>query len=426
MSDQTNNPTMIDVRGLSKWFRRYSGDRPTDLKSAVLSGFRRLKPEDQFWALQDVSFAIPKGRMVGLIGANGAGKSTMLRLLGGVGQPDKGSITVQGRIGALLDLGAGFHPDLTGRENIFISGVISGLTRQEVAQRFDSIVAFSELEQFIDSPLRTYSTGMAMRLGFSVAAHIEPEVLLVDEVLAVGDLAFQRKCLDRIAKFREDGCTIVLVSHDMASIEGLCDEVIWLKKGQIEAHGPTEVVIGQYVAAMRAETLRRTPVQAKTETAVKNQHLRIQENRFGSLEAEITDVRLRTAYDTPAIELNSGDALRVEIDYVAPQRLEAPIFGVSISRADGFVCYDVSTESAGVVVEEIDGRGRITFEVSRLDLIGGEYFVDVGIYEHAWAYAYDYHWHVYSFLVRPTRVGKGIINPPSTWQVEAPVGEAHE
>jgi lipopolysaccharide transport system ATP-binding protein len=212
-----------------------------------------------FWALRDVSFSVSPGRMTGVIGPNGAGKSTLLQLIGGVGRPDEGSVQAYGRIGALLDLGAGFHPELTGRENVFINGVISGLTRHEVAQQFDSIVAFAELDEFIDSPLRTYSSGMQMRLGFAVAVHIVPDILLIDEVLAVGDLAFQNKCLERIAHFKAQGCAILFVSHSTNSIQQFCEEALWLHQGKLVAYGPAEVVAGQYVAEMSAETRRPTP-----------------------------------------------------------------------------------------------------------------------------------------------------------------------
>ena len=177
----------VVVQGLGKQFRRYHRDRPVTLKEAVVRGLRQMKPVEQFWALRELSCSVAAGRTLGVIGNNGAGKSTLLRLIGGVGRPDEGSVQVHGRIGALLDLGVGFHPDLTGRENVFVSGVIAGLTRHEVTQRFDSIVAFAELQQSIDSPLRTYSSGMQMRLAFAVAIHTEPEILLIDEVLAVGE-----------------------------------------------------------------------------------------------------------------------------------------------------------------------------------------------------------------------------------------------
>jgi lipopolysaccharide transport system ATP-binding protein len=407
----------VAVQNLGKRFRRYHADRPTTLKEALLHGLRRMAPAERFWALRDVSFSVAPGRMVGVVGPNGAGKSTLLRLIGGVGRPDEGQVTVHGRIGALLDLGAGFHPDLTGRENVFINGVIAGLTRHEVARRFDSIVAFAELEPFIDNPLRTYSTGMQMRLGFAVAAHTDPDILLIDEILAVGDLAFQRKCLDQIAQFKAEGCTILLVSHDANSIQQLCDEALWLRQGKLVAYGPADVVAGQYVAEMAVETRRRTPVTQPVLRTPTGAELRGNENRFGSMEMEIVAVRLLDRAGLLVTELNSGDPLRVEIEYLAPEPIRAPIFGVTISREDGLVCYDTSTDPKGLHLPTIHGPGQISFQIERLDLIGEQYYVDVGVYEREWAYAYDYHWHVYPLTIRSTGGEKGIVRPPHRWEV---------
>jgi len=237
----------IVVQNLSKQFRRYPADRPRTLQEACMRGLRRTKPVECFWALDDVSFTIAPGRMVGVLGPNGAGKSTLLRLIGGVGRPDKGMVKAHGQIGALLDLGAGFHPELTGRENVFVSGVITGLTRREVRERLDSIVAFAELEAWIESPLRTYSSGMQMRLAFSIAVHVEPEILLIDEVLSVGDLSFQHKSFARIAEFKARGCTIVVISHETACIRELCDEALLLQGGRLVAHGSAAEVVDQYM-----------------------------------------------------------------------------------------------------------------------------------------------------------------------------------
>jgi lipopolysaccharide transport system ATP-binding protein len=239
---------IITVEGLSKRFRHWEPNQAMTMQELVLKGFR-WRRRDFFWALADVSFQVNPGRMVGIMGFNGAGKSTLLRLVAGVGRPTKGRIDVQGRLGAIIDLGVGFNPELTGRENIFISGVCSGLTRREVTQRFDSIVAFSELADFLDYPLRTYSSGMRMRLAFAVASHIDPEVLLIDEVLAVGDLAFQKKCMNRLKGFKRDGCTGLIVSHAPQSVLALCDDAIWLDRGRVVAYGPAHNVVGQYVEA---------------------------------------------------------------------------------------------------------------------------------------------------------------------------------
>jgi lipopolysaccharide transport system ATP-binding protein len=242
----------IIVENAGKRYNRYDLSRPWTIQEAVLGGFRKLKPRP-FWALRNISFEIQRGHALGIIGRNGAGKSTMLRLLAGISRPDEGRIVRNGRLSGLLDLGAGFHGDLTGRENAFICGVVGGLTRKEVAARFDAIVEFAELSDVIDSPLRTYSSGMQLRLAFAVAAHIRPEILLVDEVLAVGDAAFQRKCLDRIAAFKSAGCTIVLVSHSATLVREICDEALLLREGAISAYGGSLSVTEKYLSEQQPE-----------------------------------------------------------------------------------------------------------------------------------------------------------------------------
>ncbi|MFK7802339.1 MAG: ABC transporter ATP-binding protein [Anaerolineae bacterium] len=245
------DPIIVDQ--ISKQFRRFSQDRPHTFQEAIAKGFGQIRAVDKFWALKDVSFSIPSGKMLGVIGHNGAGKSTLLRLIGKLGRPDKGNITTNGRIGTLLSLGAGFHPELTGRENVFINGVISGLLRSEVIKKFDSIVDFAELDQFIDNPLHTYSNGMKMRLGFAVATHIQPEILLIDEVLAVGDIAFQEKCIKRILTFKEQGCTILIVSHSNNFVAEHCDDALWLNKGKIKGYGPAADIVQQYAQFMQTK-----------------------------------------------------------------------------------------------------------------------------------------------------------------------------
>jgi lipopolysaccharide transport system ATP-binding protein len=407
----------IVVENVSKRFRRRRAGEPTTLKETLLRRPHRRVTEESFWALRDISFRVAAGQMIGIIGPNGAGKSTLLRLIGGVGRPDTGQVTVRGRLGALLELGVGFHPDLTGRENVFVNGVIGGLTRQEIARRFDSIVAFAELEDAIDTPLRTYSSGMRMRLAFSVSAHLDPEILLMDEILSVGDLAFQKKCLDRIGQFRAEGRTIVFVSHEPNAVRRLCDQVLWLRRGELVASGPPEVIVGQYVAEMSAETRRRTPAEQAPVLLPGGAMLQINKNRFGSMEMEIVAVRLLGRAGLPVAEIDSGDPLDVEIEYMAPRLIEGPIFGVTITRKDGTICYDTSTQAAGVHMAAIEGAGRIYLQMERLDLIGGRYYVEVGVYQREWAYTYDYHWHVYPLLVRPTPGEKGIVRPPTRWEV---------
>ena len=406
----------IQVSRLGKQYRRYPANRPFTLQEAFLHGWRGLKPVEYFWALREISFEIEQGKMVGLVGPNGAGKSTLLRLIGGVGKPDEGSIHIIGKIGALIDLGAGFHPDLTGRENIFINGVISGLTRQEVERRFDAIVDFAELEQFINSPLRTYSTGMQMRLGFSIAAHVEPEILLIDEALAVGDIAFQQKCLERITHFKESGCTILLVSHDANLIGRECDEALWLRSGRLVSYGPASIVADQYLGERKSETERRTPREWPVMKTRMGTELMINENRIGSMEMEITDLRLIDRAGNLSSEINSGDPLRIEIDYKCPQPISQPIFGVVITREDNLNLFDANTE--GFSPSVLQGRGKVTLEIDRLDLTEGLYYLDIGIYKPDWSYAFDYHWHAYTVNVHAGQGTEGLLLPPHRWLME--------
>ena len=413
----------VRVSKLGKQYRRYQANRPFTLQEAVVRGLRGLKPVERFWALREISFEVDPGKMVGLIGPNGAGKSTLLRLIGGVGRPDEGILQVSGKIGALLDLGAGFHPDLTGRENVAINGVISGLTRQEVAQRFDAIVDFAELEQFIDSPLRTYSSGMQMRLAFSIAVNIEPEVLLIDEALSVGDLAFQEKCIERIAEFKANGCTILLVSHDVDLIGRECDEALWLRGGKLVSQGPAGIVADQYLGERKSETERRTPREWPVMKTLQGTELRINENRIGSMEMEIAYLRLADRDRNLLTEVNSGDPLRIEIGFDSPQPISEPVFGLVISREDNLNLFEANT--FGLYPQVMQGRGEVILEFDRLDLAAGVYFIDIGAYKQDWSYAYDYHWHAYSITVRSDSETNGMLLPPYRWTLTAtPLAQA--
>ena len=406
----------ILVEGLCNRFSRSFEDRPWTFQELISRGWRKPSKRKTFWALSQVSFQLAPGRMTGVIGRNGAGKSTLLRLIGGVIRPDQGQIVTQGRIGALIDLGAGFHPDLTGRENIFINGVISGLRRQEVTKNFDSIVSFAELENFIDDPLRIYSLGMQMRLAFAVAIHTTPEILLIDEVLAVGDIAFQNKCLERISQLKAQGCSILLVSHDTGLVSKLCDEVIWLEGGKVAAQGETQAVVRKYLAEMEAETRRRTPESPLIQASNSGVDLKLNENRFGSLEMQIEAVSFVNQHGETTHVMNNGEGLTIFIDYLTSKPIAAPIFGVTITRQDGLVCWDGNTQSQPVPVKKIQGRGRVILNLERLDLAQGRYYIDVGIYQQDWEYAYDYHWHVYKIEIVGGESQKGFLVPPHIWE----------
>ncbi|BBO79848.1 ABC transporter [Desulfosarcina ovata subsp. sediminis] len=353
--------------------------------------------------------------MLGIIGPNGSGKSTLLRLIGGVGKPDEGFVSANGRIGALFDLGAGFHPELTGRDNIYIAGVIAGLTRRQITERFDEIVSFAEMEDFLDNPLRTYSSGMKLRLAFAVAVNIDPDILLIDEVLSVGDLSFQNKCLKRIRQYKKNGCTVLLVSHDTEQVLQLCDEVIWIKKGRVKSKGMPPQVIQDYRSEVSKETRKRTPTTSFEDTANNDTGLKLNENRFGSLEVRITGVRLIGKSGMQENELNIGDPLRIEIDFQSDLPVKDPIFGATITNRDGTICCEMMTAQNPDDSAKSIRKGTIVLDITRLDLIGGEYYINTGIYKKDWEYAYDFHCNVYPLRIMSDSYGKGYIVPPHTW-----------
>jgi len=399
---------IIQCEQVSKSFIRRTA--PESFRN-LLAGLWQGRHKEMLQALQDISFEVHAGEMLGVIGANGAGKSTLLRLLGGVGHPTTGRIAVNGRIGALLELGGGFQADLSGRENAILAGVVAGLLRREVIARLPEIVSFAELEDFIDAPVRTYSAGMTMRLAFAVAVHTDPEVLLVDEYLSVGDLAFQAKCTARISALREQGCAIVLVSHGMVQVRDLCDRALWLRHGRVVAIDSAAVVAGAYEQEMREETLRRTP-DVPVRITEAGTELRPRENRMGSLEMEITNVSLR-----PGPVISSGDPLAVEISYRSEKPLPSPVFVVSIHRADGTLCLDVNSRDAHVMVPDLHGEGQCTLRIERLDLARGDYRISAGIFDTEWKHAYDYHWQAYQLAVDGGPSCKGVLAPPAKWLI---------
>lgn len=404
----------IVVRGVSKKFRSLSGDRLTSFKETVLTGFQRGETHT-FWALRDVSFAVQPGRMVGVVGRNGAGKSTLLRLIGGVGRPTEGTIDVHGRVGALLDLNAGLTDDLTGRENIFVAGVIAGMTRAEVRACYDLIVAFAELESFIEMPIRTYSSGMRMRLAFSVAAHMSPDVLLIDEVLAVGDLHFQRKCLERIAAIKASGSTIFLVSHDSSQVRALCDEVLLLKQGKVVAYGTTQTIMDLYESEDSPELADFAETSVEVERLAGGKLLQHGVNRSGSQQVQIVAVRLLHPNGAPAQTIVSGAGLVVEFDLLAHHPVQGALASVTIRTDDESPCLDTNTEIGGVDLGVLTGLATLRLAFDRLDLAGGDYSISVGVYLQGWQGIYDHHFHCYDFAVVGPHSGKGFMNPPSAW-----------
>jgi lipopolysaccharide transport system ATP-binding protein len=408
----------VAVRNVTKKYRHPNRRRPRD-DSDRMEASSSLRPRE-FWALKDVTLNVNAGEVYGIIGPNGAGKSTLLRLIGGVGRPYSGSIKVEGRVGALLELSSDFHPELTGRENALLSGIIAGLTRREMQARMAEIIDFAELRDFIDSPVRVYSSGMLLRLAFAIAVNTDPDVLLIDEVLAVGDSAFQMKCLGRIEELRRQGCAIVFCTHDTHMAAELCNEVMWLRKGiPVQVGRPSEVVAA-YMASTDRETRRRTPSESRPEMTAAGVVLRMMENRFGSMEVQISDVRLLDSSGFRVTHLVRGEPLRIEIDYQSELAMPAPNFGVVIRKADDTVIFDGNIPAERIGLESVQGYGSVALTFDRLDLNTGEYNVDVGIYANDWAYAFDYHWRAYPLTVWAASAAKGVVNPPHAWELSEP------
>src|ERR1043166_1744432 len=373
----------IELASVSKVYRRYSGRQFATLKSALLrrSLLRDLRPDEAFVALKDVSFKVAKGSTFGVIGRNGSGKSTALKLVAGITKPTSGSLRVDGRISALIELGAGFHPEISVRENVFINGIMLGLSKREIEARFDDIVDFAELRDFIDAPVKTYSSGMYMRLGFAVAINVDPDVLLVDEVLAVGDESFTHKCLDKFAEFRRRGRTILLVTHSLDLVTRFCDEALWLDGGIAKVKGDPKRVIDAYrmdVASQENLQLAQSgpevplpqPVEADLQAGPPepDDMFKAAEGRWGSREAEITKVEMIGANEQPAHLFQSGERVEIRLHVRANQRLSDFAFGIGIFNAEGVCCYGTNTSIDGGAPGELTGEGLVMFTIDALNL----------------------------------------------------------
>lgn len=391
----------ISVSSLSKNFRLYH-ERNRYIKAALLRG-RRAKYEE-FWALKDVSFEVAHGATVGIIGSNGSGKTTMLKCLTGIYTPEKGSIKVDGKLAALLELGAGFHPELTGAENIFLNGSILGMSKRDVQNKFASIVEFAGLEKFIDTPVKNFSSGMVVRLGFSIASHVEPEILLIDEILSVGDQDFQRKSSEKIEEFRREGRTIVVVSHSLGLVQQLCKEVIWLDKGQIRQSGPAAEVIAAYTGGS---------YQPQTERDESSR------NRWGTGDARINTIELLNHDGTTAqvIESNAGAQIRFQIS--AHTRIESPILRVQITRLNGDVVWATSTQRGTNTMRVLDGPATAILNIESTKLLEGTYFVSAAITDSTGNTEFDHCENWLRFNVHKANVfDEGIVAINSTWSLE--------
>lgn len=390
----------VSADRVSKRFRLYH-EKNDSLKATLMRGGRARYEE--FWALDDVSVEVPAGATFGLIGENGSGKSTLLKCMAKILRPDKGTTHTVGKVSALLEVGAGFHPELSGRDNVYLNGSILGLSKKELDGKFDEIVDFAGLDRFIDTPVKNYSSGMYVRLGFSVAINVNPEVLLIDEVLAVGDENFQRKCGEKLAELRNAGKTIVVVSHALGSVRNMCDTVAWLEHGKIKRIGDAGKVIDEYVAHAHADT---------TTDAAGN-------TRWGSGEARIETIELLGKDGVATEDLRTGDSITIRMHYNATERVARPIFSVGVYSLEGTFIAGPNTREVSMVPECIEGTGHVDFHVAYLPLLAGVYDLSVAIYDYSHQHPYDHRHQVLRFNVEAgdPHLVHGLVSLNAQWSI---------
>ena len=397
---------IISFQHVDKRFA-FTQEKPQSVMETFIKLFSwRRQPRqaaESLWAVRDVSFDVLPGQCFGIVGRNGSGKSTILKLMARILRPNNGRIIINGRVSALLELGAGFHPDLTGRENIFLNAALLGFDEASTRAYYDRIVEFSELEGFIDMPVRHYSSGMYMRLGFSVAIHMQPDILIVDEILAVGDQAFQSKCIDAIMAMKERGVTIIIVSHNINLVRTLCTHILWIDKGIPQAHGLVDEVAAEYVAHAYQQ-------KGQPATAVFT--------RSGSGEIEITSTRFLNGQEEPQETFATGEPMTIEIGYLAHKPIPNPEFGLGIFRQDGVQVNGPNTNVAGVDLGIIEGAGVIRYEIESLPLLPATYLVTTAVHDGRSHQCYDFHMQAYSFRISQgiTQELEGLVALAAQWR----------
>ena len=405
----------ISLRNIVKAYRKYaSKHRFNTLKSAFIDGtiFKDFKPEEVFLAVNNVSLDIEKGKTVGIIGENGSGKSTLLKIIAGIVRPNRGTVKTKGRISALIELGAGFHPEISGRENIFINGIILGLTKKEIKEKYNDIVRFAELEDFIDQPVKTYSSGMFMRLGFSVAINVNPEILLVDEVLAVGDASFVPKCIDKINEFKRAGKTIVFVSHDLETVARITDEAIWMKKGQIVMRGYPRQVVDAYLQDISEKE------EVKHKKGKKEEKAPVDNKRWGDKSVEILSVKLKDLFGKEKFIFSPEDGMIIEMEVKAKEEKDNFGFGIGVLNGEGHSVYGTNTFLENMMGERLTkGYHKVVFKVSKLNLVNGFYFIDVAVHSKEGT-PYDYHHLLHKFRVDSTHKDVGVYRLAHLWEFD--------
>ena len=402
----------IVVEGVSKRFRLQT-DRAHSVKELVTRRDRG-KDVDHFWALRDVSLEVPEGSMYALVGHNGCGKSTLLRCIAGIYRPTEGSVKVDGRISTLLELGAGFHPDLTGRENVYMNATILGMSRKQIDRVFDEIVDFAGVQDFIDSPVKIYSSGMYVRLGFSVAVHVDPEILIIDEVIAVGDQEFQNRCFDHLYSLRRRGVTIIVVTHGMGTVETMCDGAAWLDHGVLQMTGKAPEVAAAYLRHVNDQE-----EELRAERRAAEAYVQDSEAWFGE-DIEIVDIHFSTEDEPETGVAFSGDRLTLNVQYRAHRPVEDPVFGYSIHAENEMVVAGNHSRAAGCDLGVVEGEGVVRFEIDHLPLNPGSYDFTVGITDSHLQHVYDRRYRGKQLVVRRGEgvVGVGAVDLAGNWSIE--------
>ncbi|MBR6393322.1 MAG: ABC transporter ATP-binding protein [Ruminococcus sp.] len=423
------NEIAIDVNNITKSFKVFL-DKGSQLKERLL--FRKRSRYEERKVLRGISFQVKKGEAVGLIGHNGCGKSTTLKLLTKIMYPDTGSITMNGRVSSLIELGAGFHPDMSGRENIYTNASIFGLTKKEIDARLKDIVDFSELEEFIDNPVRTYSSGMYMRLAFSVAINVDADILLIDEILAVGDANFQAKCFNKLKEIKSHGTTIVIVSHSLGQIEQICDRSIWIHEGLIRAEGPPKEIDLEYLDFMgqklqestrkeleeknQQEEEEKSGSEQETEENTEAEETPEEKKRWGSGAARIKRIKAFTSDGAEQRIFRTGEDIKFRLDYTVKETVKDAVFGIGIFNRDGVQCYGTNTRIDKHPEFDLDKNGAAEITLEKVGLLPGEYLIDFAI-ETGDGIPVDYYREAYTIEMISAAGDVGIARITHNWSI---------
>jgi ABC-2 type transport system ATP-binding protein/lipopolysaccharide transport system ATP-binding protein len=408
----SSDPAIV-VDGVSKRYRLYR-ERSSSLKEVVTR--RSVARYEEFWALKDVSLEVERGTVYGLVGHNGSGKSTLLRMMAGIQHPEKGKVRIKGRVSALLELGAGFHPELTGRENVFLNAAILGLPRKEIEAMFDDIVDFSGLGEFIDTPVKVYSSGMYVRLGFSVAVHVHPEILIIDEVIAVGDEEFQRRCFEYLYKIRNEGVTIVMVTHGLGIVQNMCDRAAWMDHGELRAEGPAPDVVFEYIKTVNeAEEARLDSAEAEAMAGFVPGSAA--EDETGMRPIRVERVEFLNPAGEPVHTASTGDPLKVRLHYRARQPVEGPLFSFAIENHHGLHVATPGMRPTHQAEGVVSGDGYVDYDIDRLVLGTGEYTLSLAIHDAHGMVRFDHQDRALQLRVQPGKERvSGVVDMMGRWQ----------